>query len=502
MGYRASGVALPIFSLPSPYGIGTIGKEARDFIDFLADSGFTYWSILPLGPTSFGDSPFQCFSSKALNHYFIDFDDLIANGLLKRQDLAALDWSDDVTKVDYHRIYTNKTKVLKKAFSRFKRVISDYQRGYTSFLRRNEFLDYACFMVLKELNGGKPWSSFQDGYDEYSLKGFKKIKHQYWDKVEFYLWTQYIFLKQWNALKSYAASKGVKIIGEMAFYVSYDSIDAYKHHRTFQLNQHHQMEKVGGYPPDNFSPTGQVWGAPLYDFDYLAKHDFRFLKSRLNFMLELYDKVILNHFRGFFQYYALDADAKDGLNGTFLDGPGRSISEVLDCYDQKKLIAEHIGYKDENLESFLEEERVADISDLEFSLTGDEGFLLPEEYTYETILYSTRHDNEPLASYLASLPDDKLQKFESILQKSSYRLGVKYKGGNIKDLVDCSLEVGLASASKIVIINFSDLLSLGHEARINTPNTVGSNWTYRIKKDDLTSSLVDKFNALNRFYGR
>ena len=502
MAYKASGIALPIFSLPSNYGIGTIGQEAKNFIDFLADSGFSYWSILPLGPTSFADSPFQCFSARALNHYFIDLDDLIEKDLLKKRDLEKYVWCEDERKVDYHLIYTNRSKVLKKAFNRFKRGSGDYQRGYTSFLRKNEFLDYACFMVLKELNKGKPWPKFEKGYNEYSFKAFKKIKHQYWNEVEFYLWTQYIFLKQWNSLKKYAAEKGIKIIGEEPFYLAFDSIDVYKHHRNFKLNSHNQMEKVGGYPPDCFSPDGQVWGSPIYDFDYMAKHDYRFFKNRLNFALGLYDQVILNHFRGFFNYYSLKVGSKNGLNGEFYPGPGTEMCDALVRDKSEKIIAEHVGYSSPLIEEFLKNRQVPEISVLEFSLVGQENFPLPEDYPYQTIVYSTRHDNEPLCSYILSLNSKEKLHMRSILDKSCYQLGVKLVDDTIDGWCKTILELGLSSQAKLMIINMPDLLLETHRGRINTPNTINNNWTYRIGKNDLTKELSQKLKELNHYYGR
>ena len=234
--FRSSGVDLPLFSLPGEYGIGSIGTEAKEFVDFLAKSGFSYWSRLPLNPTSFGDSPYSCYATIGLNHYFIDFNDLRDKGLLKRRDRANIDFGSDPRKIDYEKIYKSRIKLLKIAYNRFIRGKGDYQRGYISFLRKNQFTDYACYRVLKEINKDCAWKDFKDGYNEYTSAKLKAVRRNHPQKVDFYLWTQYIFLRQWEELKKYANSQGISIIGERSRYANYDSVDVYRHHNCFELN--------------------------------------------------------------------------------------------------------------------------------------------------------------------------------------------------------------------------------------------------------------------------
>lgn len=500
---RQSGVSLPIFSLPGEYGIGTIGKGAYEFIDFLNASGFTYWVVLPLGPTSFGDSPFQSFSVRALNHYFIDFDDLVTKGLLKKKDFTDITWSSDPRRIDYQAIYKNKVGVLKIAYKRFKKGLGDYQRGYTTFLRKNRFLDYACFMVLKEVNDGKPWNQFKGCYKEYSSDNFTKFKHDHKDEVEFYIWTQYIFLKQWEALLNYAHEKNVKIIGEMPMHVSYDSIDVYKHHRNFVLTNLDEMEQVAGYPPDVFYNKGQVWGTPLYDFDYLKRSDYRLFRDRLDFCYDLFDYVILDHFRGYLENYVLPVNAKDGLNGYWEATSGQSVVESF-VSDKERVIAEDVDFHSEDMTQVLTGLHLKDERVIEFGYPREMGnYNQPINYTFNNISFSSTHDCLPLKAYLNSLNDHDRKLAEVQINKDCRHFGVKeVESGDTKGQVDALLELNLASLSSIAIQSMNDLLYQGEESRINTPGTVGNNWVYRITKEDLSSTNAKHLMALNRRYGR
>ena len=500
---KASGVSLSIFSLPSEYGIGTIGKSAKEFIDFLSASGFSYWSILSLGPTSIGDSPFQSFSSRALNFYFIDLDDLIDQDLLKKKDLTGIDWGDDPRKVDYGKIYLNRIKVLKIAYSRFKKGKGGYQRGYTSFLRQNRFLDFACFMVLKEINEDKPWNEFPPEYKEYSPEKFKELKHQYHDQIEFYIWTQYIFLKQWEKLKAYAHEKNISLIGSMPMHVSYDSIDVYKHHRNFILDEDYSMEAVAGYPPDVFYDKGQVWGTPLYDFDYLKRNDYRLFKDRLNFCLSLYDFVVLDHFRGYIENYFLPIGAKDGLNGRWEVTEGK---EVVDKFvsDNKRVIAEDVDSRSSTMIEVLSDLRIPDMRVLEFGFPREIGnFNKPTNYPYTCVSFTSTHDCMPLKGYLESLNPMEKKDADRELNLCCRHFGIEEPdNNNVEEQVEALLELNLASLSKIAILAMPDILHQGNESRINVPGTMLGNWRYRILAEDLTPALAKHMLALNKRYGR
>ncbi len=494
---------MPIFSLPGDYGIGTIGKDAMNFIDFLAASGFSCWSILPLGPTSFGDSPYQCFASMALNPYLIDFDDLLDKGLLKKKDIGVVDWGNDPRKIDYQKIYANRIRVLKIAFSRFVRGQGDYQRGYISFLRKNSFTAYAVFMTLKEMNGNKPWNEFSSKYRDYSADLVQNIRKSHRDQVSFYLWTQYIFLRQWDSLKTYANSKGIKIIGEMPMYVSYDSIDVYKHHRNFLLNSKKEMDYVAGYPPDVFFSSGQVWGNPLYNYDYLKHNNYRFIKDRLSFCLSLYDDLTLDHFHGYLKYYMLPKGSKNGLNGIWCSTPGQEVIDSI-VEDKSRVIAEDVDFHSDSLTEILDKTRISDMRVLEFSFPREKGNLnKPTNYPYSCYSYSSTHDCKPLLGYLSDLPSNEKKEALDEINNVCRHFGVDESNGEDDDSVRAILELNLASLSKVAIQSMNDLLIQGNDSRINTPGTVGSpNWTYRITREDLSSDLASKLLKLNLKYGR
>ncbi len=500
---RSSGVFLPIFSLPGDYGIGTLSKGAFQFIDFLSDAGFAYWVVLPLTPTGFANSPFQSFSSRALNHYFIDFDDLVEKGLLKKQDFEEISWGDDPRKVDYSKIYKNKTDVLKIAYRRFKKGNGDYQRGYTTFLRKNRFFDYACFMVLKEKNQGKPWNEFDNDFREYSFENFMKVRHKYKDDVEFYLWTQYIFLRQWHTLLAYAHKKGVKIIGDMPMHVSYDSIDVYKHHRNFVLTNLDEMKYVAGYPPDVFYDKGQVWGTPLYDFDYLKRNDYRLFKDRLDFAYDLFDLVILDHFRGYLENYYLPKGSKDGLMGRWEKEDGMKVVDSF-VSDKSRVIAENVDFHSEDMKKILSTLQIKDERVIEFGYPQELGNInQPISYNYSTISFSSTHDCKPLKAYLESLSETSRKLTLYQINKDCRHFGVKEVDSLDADKeVEALLELNLASLSSIAIQSMNDLLFMGKEGRINTPSTIEDNWTFRITKEDLSSTNAKHLLGLNKRYGR
>jgi 4-alpha-glucanotransferase len=500
--FRSSGIALPIFSLPSNYGIGTIGEGARKFIDFLSASGFSYWSILPLVPTSFLDSPYQSFASKALNPYFIDLDDLIEKNLLKKKDLSNIDWGDSPRRIDYGKIYQNRLAVLKIAYKRFLKGKGDYQRGYTLFLRRQAFQDYACFQSLKEANSDKAWSDYLPPDNEYSSLRFRGVKHRHKEEVEFQIWTQYIFLRQWKALRDYATEKGVAIIGEMPMYVSYDSIDVYKHHRNFLLNAANKMEEVTGYPPDVFHATGQVWGNPLYNYDYLRRNNYRFVKERLDFNLRLYDKVILSHFREIMESYALPKDATDGMKGTWRPGPGKELIQALGV-DPKRIVAEDVDFHSNTLDSLLNDFSLSDMRVVEFGFPREQGnFNQPINCPYSCCSFSTTHDCKPLLGYFQDLSGSECQEAIAQLNINCRHLGVQKTDGTPKDMVRAVLELNLASVSAIAIQAMADILGQGNESRINEPSVSGNNWVYRITEEDLSPELATTLKETNRRYAR
>ena len=501
--FRSSGVDLPLFSLPGEYGIGSIGTEAKEFVDFLAKSGFSYWSRLPLNPTSFGDSPYSCYATIGLNHYFIDFNDLRDKGLLKRRDRANIDFGSDPRKIDYEKIYKSRIELLKIAYNRFTRGKGDYQRGYISFLRKNQFTDYACYRVLKEINKDCAWKDFKDGYNEYTSAKLKAVRRNHPQKVDFYLWTQYIFLRQWEELKKYANSQGVSIIGERSRYANYDSVDVYRHHSCFELNDELGRDSVCGYPPDIFHDKGQAWGNPIYDFAHLERHNYGFFKTRLDFLSTLYDYVRLDHFRGYFETYVLKNGSVDGRNGTWVKYPKKDRIIKFVSHPER-IIAEDVDGCTKDRQDTIDALNLKDRRVLEIALEGKNlNRNRPQNYSYSTISYSSTHDCKPLKGFLDNLDEKELIETEKSIASLSRHFGVTYTSTRTrKDDVKALLELNLASISSIAIQSRQDLLCQGNESRINTPGTVGNNWQYRITKEDLSDEFSSYLYQMNKKYGR
>ena len=502
--FKASGVALPIFSLPDDYGIGTIGKGARLFIDFLHDSGFSYWSILPLGPTSFLDSPYQSTGSKALNPYFIDLEDLKEKGLLESRDLNSIDWGQDKRRVDYGKIYANRMNVLRIAYKRFlKGKGGKYQRGYTSFIRQStNFYDYACYISLKEKFGGVAWRDFPEPYNSYSPALFRKVKKENLDDVLFHLWTQYIFLRQWDSLRDYAKEKEVTIIGDLPMHVAYDSVDVYRHPKNFLLGKGYKMEESAGYPPDVFYDKGQAWGFPLYDFSYQKKNGYRFLKGRLDFALSLYDVFVFDHFRGILENYHIPEGNQDGLNGRWEEGPGEDFLDTVKL-PSNRFICEDVDFHSEKMSKILDRYRLSDMRVLEFAFPREKGnFNKPSNYPYPCCSFSSTHDCLPLVAYFDSLPFEEKIRALGELNSLSFHFGVRESTSEANDMSRAVLELNLAGSSKIAIQNMPDLLHQGKEGRINDPSHAQGNWTYRISEEDLSKKLSKELLEKNQFYGR
>lgn len=500
---RSSGIFLPIFSLPSRYGIGDIGLEAREFINFLSESGFSYWSILPLCPTSFLGSPYQSFSSKSLNPLFISLDDLLQKGLLTEKDFHLTDWGNNPRKIDYPKLYENKTRILKTAFYRFKNGIGDFQKGYSTFQRKHQFLDYACFKVLKDLNQGKPWNQFSNGYAEPTLEKWRQLQIHHKEEIEFHEWTQYIFLSQWKALLTYAHTKGIQIIGRMPFYGTYDSLDVYKHPRNFSLNKNKETDYVAGYPPDTFSHQGHVWGYPLYHFDYMKRNQYRYLKDRLDFALSLFDLVILDHVRGYWENYMLPKDAKNGLDGLWKEGPGKEALPKI-VQEPHRVIVDNAFYHAEGMRQTAQEMGISETRVLEFAYPKEkESLHKPNHYPYSCHSYSTSHNCKPLRGYLQDLSFQELRSTWMQINDSCQTMNVPLaREEDIFGMVDSLLELNLASSSKVAIQSMQDLLRQGNESRIHTPDKAKENWTYRITKEELNSLNRRHLLRLNCRYGR
>ncbi len=494
---RACGVLLPIFSLASEYGIGTFSKEAYDFVDFLEKAGQSYWQILPLGPTSYGDSPYQSFSTFAGNPYYIDITELIEEGLLTKAEADKYDFGGSEEYIDYEKQYRSRFKLLKTAFEnvyksqKAKEIVKEFE----AFKKRESdwLKDYALFMALKNANGGRAWNTWEDGVRLRKPAALKEALGKYADEVEFYSFLQYVFQKQWTKLKAYANSKGIDIIGDIPIYVAFDSADTWANPELFQLDKNNVPIDVAGCPPDAFSATGQLWGNPLYRWDYHKKTGYKWWMKRISQCYKLYDVVRIDHFRGFDEYYAIPYGNATAEIGEWRKGPGIDLFNTMKKeLGEKRVIAEDLGFLTPSVIKLVQKTGFPGMKILQFAFDSrEESDYLPHNYTRNCIVYTGTHDNETTLGWFKQLP-------KSDKKFAKEYLGIRYT----KDAVWACIRSAFASVSDTAIIPMQDYLELDKYARINTPSTLGGNWVWRMKKDALSDELCAKMRDFARIYGR
>ena len=490
---RSSGILMPIFSLPSPYGIGTLGKAARDFVDFLAAAGQSWWQILPVGPTSYGDSPYQSPSSYAGNPYFIDLDLLKEDGLLTQAEIDSVNWGDDPAKVDYSLLYQNRYPLLKKAMQRGWERDS---QAINAFVAENAgwLPDYALFMALKKHFQMASWLSWPDENarlrKEETLNKYRSLLDT---DIRLYTYIQYLFFKQWNSLRDYAHSKGVGIIGDLPIYVALDSADVWASPESFQLDEAGFPTDVAGVPPDYFSAEGQLWGNPLYNYAEMEKTGYGWWIRRVDGASRLYDVLRIDHFRGFASFWAVPYGEKTAVKGRWLKGPGMALLGVLkNWFPNIRFIAEDLGAPSPEVVQLLEDSGFPGMKVLEFAFdAGQSSSYLPHAYSQNCICYAGTHDNDTLAGWISQCkPAD--------LQKAVNYLGLNKEEGYIWGI----LRGGMGSVASLFVAQLQDYLELGPEARINTPGTAAGNWQWRMKNGCLTKSLAARIYAMTALYDR
>ncbi len=487
---RKSGILMHISSLPSDYGIGTMGKEAYKFVDFLKSAKQKCWQILPIGPTSYGDSPYQSFSTNAGNPYFIDMDILREEGLLKKSDYSKLDWGKDRKNVDYETIYENRFKVLKIAFEEFKK--GDLSEFY-DFLQKNErwISNYALFMSIKNENDGKSWLEWEDGLRKRDSHSLWEFKSSHEDDVMFWEFVQFKFFEQWNKLKKYANDNGVSIIGDIPIYVALDSAEVWVYPDLFELDENLVPKAVAGCPPDAFSPTGQLWGNPLYNWDRHREYGFNWWIDRIKSATSLYDVVRIDHFRGFEGYYSIPYGDKTAENGQWLKGPGIELfNAVKNELGDLPIIAEDLGFLTEDVHKLLRDSGFPGMKVLEFAFDPrEESNYLPYTYNSNSVVYVGTHDNNTVLGWIDELDEDTLEFCKKYIDSED-------------DIVWKLIKTAMASVSDTAIIQMQDYLELGSEARMNTPSVLGGNWQWRMGKNDLTDKLAKKIADITCTYGR
>lgn len=528
---RNAGILMPVSSLPSPYGIGTFGKDAYDFVTFVKECNHKYWQVLPLGPTTYGDSPYQSYSAFAGNPYFVDLDMLIEAGFLLKSEVISRDWGDGIVPVNvseddavngrfgtyrdgnigderyvsYEKIYNNRFDILRIAYNRFKAACAESKKTlakglplykqFDNFVKDNaDWLeDYALFMALKSHFNNVSWGEWETDIKFRKPEAMSRYEEQLSDDIGYWKFIQFEFYLQWNALKQYANSNGIEIIGDIPIYMGYDSVDVWANQGEFQLDENLTPIKVAGVPPDAFSDAGQKWGNPLYDYDKMEANGFSWWRKRMAASSKLYDVIRIDHFIGIVKYYTIPADMPDARQGEYRQGPGQKLLDVInESIGDKKIIAEDLGVEVPEVAKILKENGYPGMKVLEFAFGGDrKNPHLPYNYTQNLVCYGGTHDNETLLGF-----------FED---RGDWELGYAYDYLDTRDkgrMVDQVFRAAYSSVAVLTVFAVQDILKLGNWARMNLPSSMGNNWKWRMQKGQLGQHELECMRYLASVFDR
>jgi len=488
---RAAGILLAVSSLPSPYGIGSFGQASRRWLRFLKAAGQKYWQILPLGPTGWGDSPYQSFSAYAISSYYIDLDALIEDGLLAREEAQAVHWGGRAEEIDYNALYCQREKILRLACGRLRN-----SGGFDSFRAQNAFWldDYSLFMALKKENNDRPWSEWSGELKRRDESSLGQARTRLANDIYYYSFTQYLAWTQWRAIRDYARELGIAIIGDMPIYVAADSADVWANSDLFLLDENLRPLRVAGCPPDPFSATGQLWGNPLYRWDRVAETGFAWWITRLRAGFDLCDVMRIDHFRGFESYFSIDANASDAAGGQWVKGPGIAFVDAVNRgLEGAAIIAEDLGYLTAEVKALLEASGYPGMKVLQFAFDSrEQGDYIPYTYDRNNVVYTGTHDNPTTLGWFKSAPQE------------DTAFALEFIGaGNIKEGVRAFIRCALSCAANTAIIPMQDYLGLDDRARMNTPSTLGgNNWRWRMLPDAASPALAEEIKKLTVLYGR
>ena len=488
---RGSGILMHITSLPSPYGVGTLGREAYQFIDFLRAAGQRYWQILPVTPTGYGDSPYQSCSTYAGNHYLIDLDMLVEQGLLNRDEVESVCWQDVPERANFGRLYENRLRVLRLAYNRFQAT-----DDFDAFCDQNGYWlwDFALFMALKDRNGGAPWYHWEDPLKFRDPVALETARQELQEEIRFYCFVQYLFDGQWRALRAYAHQAGISIIGDVPIYVVYDSADVWGQPQMFCLDENMTPTAVAGCPPDCFNADGQLWGNPLYRWDVHTAENFSWWVRRMAAAGQRYDVVRLDHFRGFESYWAVPFGDPTARGGQWIPGPGMDFVNAMKTQlPHVKVIAEDLGLLTQEVRDLQKNSGYPGMKVLGFAFES----LEPSEYLLHahrenTVCYTGTHDNMTTRQWFDTAAPE-------LKDYARNYLRITPQEGDVWGFI----RGAMSSVSELCIVPMQDYLELGGESRMNFPGTqTGDNWTWRAKPGYLYEGLSQRIYDLTRLYGR
>jgi 4-alpha-glucanotransferase len=491
---RKAGILMPITSLPSPYGIGTMGEAAREFVRFLHKAGQSYWQILPICPTSYGDSPYQSFSSYAGNPYMIDLDELSEAGLLEKDEYKNIDWDSNPEKADYGLLYNRRFGVLRKAA---KTAEEKYQTELTEFRKENHkwLSDYALFMAIKDEQNGVSWLEWPEILRKRDNKALAVEREKLKDEIKFWECVQFLFFTQWKKLKAYANENGIKIIGDIPIYVSSDSADVWANPEQFQLDDNLMPISVAGCPPDGFSADGQLWGNPLFNWKVMKEQDYNWWVDRIAYQTQIYDMLRIDHFRGFDAYYSIPYGDNTARNGEWKEGPGIDLFNVIkEKLGELPIIAEDLGFLTDSVRKLLKDTGFPGMKVLEFAFDSrdTESGYLPHLYPKNCVVYAGTHDNETILGWFDTISEEDAEyakKYMRLSEAEGYHWGM--------------MRTAWASVADTAIMQMQDILGLGKNARMNTPSTLSDkNWSWRCLPGVYNDTLADVLHQEMKLYGR
>lgn len=489
---RKSGILLPIFALPSEYGIGCFSKEAYEFVDQMKRAGQTRWQILPMGPTGYGDSPYQAFSTFAGNPYFIDLETLVQDGLLSVRECREYSYGDCEDRVDYEKQYFSRFKVLKIAYERFQP-----NQDYWDFTNRNaEWLDeYCLYMAIKDRQQGKGWLEWPDELRGRRPEALESARNELAWEMNFYRFQQYEFAKQWRNLHEYANRQGIEIIGDIPIYVALDSADAWAAPQLFQMDENNIPTDVAGCPPDAFSAEGQLWGNPLYNWEYHRATGYEWWIKRLAHCFEWYDIVRIDHFRGFESFYAIPYGAQNAVNGRWMPGPGMELFHALeDRLGKKNIIAEDLGFLTDEVRKLLSDSGFPGMKVIQFAFDSRESAnYLPHTYTPNCVVYTGTHDNTTTRDWYHTASRECREFAKEYMHKSAL---------DEDSLAWDFIALAMSSVAELCVIPIQDYLNIDGSGRINHPSTSGGNWRWRLKRWQITDEVLDQMYRMTKLYGR